>query len=177
MSRAIVSPAQAPLVGTLHLPGDKSLSHRRALFSLFVNDELRLTNYGSGDDCQTTLSCLKRLGKTVARNGTEVMISGPARCLSSELDCGNSGTTARLLMGILAGHEGAWTLTGDASLSRRPMDRVAAPLRLMGAQLELTGGHLPAQIAGRPEMASDRRRAINLRRDRRDEEYGVDGGI
>jgi 3-phosphoshikimate 1-carboxyvinyltransferase len=155
MSRAIISPAQAPLEGTLHLPGDKSLSHRRALFSLFVHDEVRLTNYGTGDDCQTTLNCLQSLGKSVARNETEVLISGPAGCLSAELDCGNSGTTARLLMGILAGHEGGWTLTGDTSLSARPMERVAVPLRMMGAQIELIDGHLPAHVVGRPLTGID----------------------
>lgn len=148
MSCAIISPAQAPLRGTINLPGDKSLSHRRALFSLFVKVEVRLSNYGTGDDCATTLTCLERLGKTVARTGPEVLISGPAGCHSAELDCGNSGTTARLLMGILAGHEGEWVLTGDASLSRRPMERVAIPLRKMGAQIELTNGHLPARIVG-----------------------------
>lgn len=116
--------------------------------SLYVADDVQLTNFGTGDDCLTTLKCIEQLGKTVRRDGGSVVINGPAGCRSAELDCGNSGTTTRLLMGILAGHEGEWTLAGDASLSRRPMARVAVPLRLMGAKIELTDGHLPARIVG-----------------------------
>jgi 3-phosphoshikimate 1-carboxyvinyltransferase len=130
------------------VPGDKSLSHRRALVSLFVHDEVHLSHFNTGNDCGCTLDCLERLGKTVTRRGDEVVISGVAECAPCSLDCGNSGTTARLLIGILAGREGHWTLTGDDSLSRRPMERVAEPLRRMGARIELTDGHLPARITG-----------------------------
>jgi len=146
--RAIITPATAPLRGEITLPGDKSISHRRALLSLFVNDDVRLANYGTGDDCLTTLACLERLGKTVVHNGNDVVISGEWSADSAALDCGNSGTTARLLMGILAAHKGTWTLHGDASLSRRPMERVAIPLRQMGARIELMDGCLPARIEG-----------------------------
>ena len=148
MHRAIITPATSPLQGTLNLPGDKSLSHRAALLSLFVEDEVRLANFGTGTDCETTLACVAQLGKRIEREGSEVILSGGAPEKSAELDCGNSGTTARLLMGMLAGKNGKWILRGDASLSKRPMERVAEPLRRMGARIELTDGCLPAKIEG-----------------------------
>jgi 3-phosphoshikimate 1-carboxyvinyltransferase len=150
MHCAIIQPARLPLRGTVNLPGDKSLSHRRALMSLFTDGDVRLTHFTSGADGQSTLNCLARLCKKVVREGNSITISGPADCKSADLDCGNSGTTARLLMGILAGRKGEWTLTGDESLSHRPMERVADPLRKMGARIELTDGHLPARIIGSP---------------------------
>ena len=149
MSRAVVTAAKQPLRGLIKLPGDKSISHRRALLSLFTDDTVHLSNFATGEDCLTTLKCVRKLGKSVAQNAASVEISGPTECQSAELDCGNSGTTARLLFGILAGREGEWTLSGDVSLSRRPMERVAVPLRKMGAHIELTDGHLPARIIGR----------------------------
>ena len=148
MSHAVVIRARAPLQGEIVVPGDKSISHRRALISLFVDSDVRLAHFNTGTDCCRTLDCLARLGKTVRRQGDNVTISGAAKCAAASLDCGNSGTTARLLMGILAGREGRWTLTGDDSLSRRPMERVAEPLRRMGARIELTNGCLPARIMG-----------------------------
>jgi 3-phosphoshikimate 1-carboxyvinyltransferase len=153
MSRAVVTAATAPLRGELRLPGDKSISHRRALLSLYVDGRVRLSRYAAGDDARTTLACVQKLGKRVTRCGDEVTIEGPAGCESGELDCGNSGTTARLLLGILAGHDGEWILHGDASLSRRPMERVAEPLRQMGAQITLHHGCLPAHIVGQPLTA------------------------
>lgn len=149
MSRVAVTRAAAALRGTVHVPGDKSISHRRALFSLFTDADVHLDHFNSGADCETTLVCLEKLGKMVRRENRNVAISGTAGFPPGELDCGNSGTTARLLMGILAGRIGEWTVTGDASLSRRPMERVAEPLRQMGAQIELTDGRLPARIVGR----------------------------
>jgi 3-phosphoshikimate 1-carboxyvinyltransferase len=148
VSHAVVIRAPAPLQGEIVVPGDKSISHRRALLSLFVDSDVRLAHFNTGTDCGRTLDCLARLGKTVRRQGDEIIISGAAECAAASLDCGNSGTTARLLMGILAGREGRWTLTGDDSLSRRPMERAAEPLRLMGAKIELTNGRLPARIMG-----------------------------
>ena len=148
MSHAVVIRARAPLQGEIVVPGDKSISHRRALISLFVDSDVRLAHFNTGTDCCRTLDCLERLGKTVRRQGDNVTISGAAECAAASLDCGNSGTTARLLMGILSGREGCWTLTGDDSLSRRPMERVAEPLRRMGARIELTNGGLPARITG-----------------------------
>jgi 3-phosphoshikimate 1-carboxyvinyltransferase len=148
MSRAVVSRAQAPLRGVMFVPGDKSISHRRALLSLFVDGDVHLAHFNTGADCTSTLGCLERLGKTVRREGDEVTLSGPAELAKAVLDCGNSGTTARLLMGILAGRKGEWTLIGDDSLSQRPMNRVAEPLRRMGARITLTHGCLPAKIVG-----------------------------
>jgi len=148
VSRAVITRARNPLQGKIVVPGDKSISHRRALLALWVDSDVRLAHFNSGADCACTLDCLERLGKTVRRQGDEIIISGAAECSRGSLNCGNSGTTARLLMGVLAGHEGRWTLTGDDSLSRRPMERVAEPLRRMGARIELTDGRLPARITG-----------------------------
>jgi 3-phosphoshikimate 1-carboxyvinyltransferase len=138
---------RAPLIGTVAPKGDKSVSIRRALFSIFTDEQVTLDNYGSGEDCLTALLCLRSLGKRVEIEGPRVTIEGGA-ANSCDLDCRNSGTTARLLMGLLAGRVGEWTLSGDASLSSRPMLRVAEPLRRMGAQIELADGKLPAKISG-----------------------------
>lgn len=138
-----------PLHGTVEIPGDKSISHRRALLALLCQEPVYLDNYGPGTDCRATLDCLIRLGKEVEKAGNTVTIFGEMSAREAELDAGNSGTTARLLMGLLAGLPGRWLIYGDESLSRRPMERVAAPLRKMGAQIELTEGKLPARIVGR----------------------------
>jgi 3-phosphoshikimate 1-carboxyvinyltransferase len=143
-----VFPAQKPLLGRIRLPGDKSLSIRRALLTLFTEREVVLENYGSGEDCLTALYCLERLGKSIRREQSRVSISGTFDSQNATLDCRNSGTCARLLMGILAGGDGDWTIIGDESLSSRPMERVATPLRCMGAKIELTNGRLPARIKG-----------------------------
>ncbi len=140
MSRAVITPARGPLRGVLRLPGDKSISHRRALLSLYVDGRVRLSRYAAGDDALTSLICLRQLGKQVTERSDDVIIEGPAGCASGELDCGNSGTTARLLMGILAGHDGEWILHGDASLSQRPMERVAEPLRRWARRSRSTMG-------------------------------------
>ncbi len=153
---AHVTAANSPLFAQLTLSGDKSVSIRRALFSLFTTDTIRLTNYGSGEDCQTALFCLGELGKRIEREENRVTISHRETPKQATLDCRNSGTTARLLMGLLAGREGEWTLVGDDSLSRRPMERVATPLRAMGAKIELaSGGCLPANIVGRTLKGTD----------------------
>lgn len=144
-----MKPALRPLQGTLALPGDKSISHRRALLALLSSVPCILEHFGSGEDCASSLHCLSTLGKHVTRSGSSVEISGHITSSEAVLDCGNSGTTARLLMGILAAQPGRWTLHGDASLSKRPMERVAAPLRQMGADIRLTDGHLPAVICGK----------------------------
>jgi len=149
MNRAVIIPPRRPLCGSPRLPGDKSISHRRALLSLCTRDDVVLENFASGEDAAVTLDCVARLGKRVTREGNRVTLSGAAKVASGELDCGNSGTTARLLMGILAARDGRWTLTGDASLSHRPMERAASPLRSMGAAIATTDGHLPVVIEGR----------------------------
>ncbi|MCB9365940.1 MAG: 3-phosphoshikimate 1-carboxyvinyltransferase [Calditrichaeota bacterium] len=141
--------ATTPLRARCVLPGDKSVSIRRALVSLLDAQTVTLENYGTGADCLAALSCIDALGKHVRRDGNKVTISGEAAKTSATLDCRNSGTTARLLMGLLAGRPGSWVLTGDSSLSARPMLRVVEPLRLMGAKIELSReGTLPARIEG-----------------------------
>ena len=146
---AIITSAQFSLCGRIRLPGDKSVSIRRALLTLFSEDDIRLEHYGSGEDCLTALYCLRQLGKEVIRTGDDVLIRGKFSKNCAILDCRNSGTTARLLMGLLCGVDGEWMLTGDESLSARPMERVAQPLREMGAEIVLREGRLPASIRGR----------------------------
>lgn len=120
--------------------GDKSISHRAALFNAIAEGQAQITNYSPGGDCATTLQCLRDLGVTVAHEGSTVCIEGMGlrglREPESVLDCGNSGTTTRLLTGLLAGQSFFSVLTGDQSLRRRPMARVAEPLRSMGARIE-----------------------------------------
>lgn len=142
------------LQGRLQLPGDKSISHRYALLASLADGRSTLHHYAPGADCQTTLDCLTRLGVPIVRDGETVIVDGrglggfgsPGR----PLDCGNSGTTARLLAGMLAAQPFATTLAGDASLSRRPMRRIMAPLSEMGARFEATDDHLPLTIHGGP---------------------------
>ena len=148
MTVAFIKRIDTPLRGVIKVPGDKSVSHRRALLSLLCREPVHIENFGPGKDCRATLDCIERLGKTVNVSGVDVTISGEMNIREAELDAANSGTTARLAMGLLAGIPGKWTIRGDASLSKRPMERVAAPLRKMGARIKLTDGKLPAHITG-----------------------------
>jgi 3-phosphoshikimate 1-carboxyvinyltransferase len=140
--------------GELRLPGDKSISHRAAMLSSLVPGQSILQNFSSAQDCAATLECLQALGVRVVSDGSTVVIegvgpSGLQQPLQS-LDAQNSGTTMRLLAGILAGQPFPATITGDDSLRTRPMLRVAEPLRLMGAQLEVeSNGCAPLRINGR----------------------------
>ncbi len=146
---ARITAAEQPLRTRITLSGDKSVSIRRALFSLLESRPVSLENFGTGADCQTALTCIETLGKHVKREGNLLVISGEATRSGTTLDCRNSGTTARMLMGMLAGREGEWKIIGDESLSRRPMGRVAEPLQLMGARIDLhKGGSLPARVLG-----------------------------
>jgi 3-phosphoshikimate 1-carboxyvinyltransferase len=155
--------------GTVRVPGDKSISHRAALFNALGDGVAHITNFSSGADCGSTLQCLEQLGVSVARDGARVDIEGRGlRGLQEPadvLDCGNSGTTMRLLSGILAGAGFFAVLSGDSSLRRRPMARVAEPLRSAGAHINgRDGGGLPPLAIGpsgrlkgvehRPEVAS-----------------------
>lgn len=160
----------APRVrGTLRVPGDKSISHRAALFNALGDGVAHITNFSSGADCGSTLSCLRALGVTIERDGDRVAIEGRGvRGLAEPndvLDCGNSGTTMRLLSGVLAGAGLFAVLSGDSSLRRRPMARIAEPLRQAGARIQgRDGGRLPPLAIGpsprlrgvehRPEVAS-----------------------
>ena len=138
--------------GSLRLPGDKSISHRYAMLGAFAEGVSRFTNFSTGADCASTLACMEALGAEVKRlEGDAVEIRGVAGRVSPSdrpLDCGNSGSTMRMLSGMLAAQDGRFTLTGDESLSRRPMERIRRPLEAMGARLTLTEGHAPVTIEG-----------------------------
>ncbi|MHB1652284.1 MAG: 3-phosphoshikimate 1-carboxyvinyltransferase [Desulfitobacteriaceae bacterium] len=142
------------VAGEIRVPGDKSISHRAALFGGMAHGETHITNFLPGEDCLSTLGCLQGLGVEWERQGAEVWIRGQGMENWREpvdiLDVGNSGTTIRLLLGVLAGSPFSTTLTGDASIRRRPMRRVTEPLRQMGARiLGRQGGDLaPLTIAG-----------------------------
>ncbi len=144
--------------GSLRLPGDKSISHRYAMLAGIAEGKSRLENYSTGADCATTLGCLRSLDVHWERTdgaANVIEIAGRGLGLSppdQPLDCGNSGSTMRMLSGIMAGQDFSSELFGDESLSRRPMARVMKPLTAMGAQitaspedrppLRIRGGHL-----------------------------------
>src|SRR5438045_9504271 len=119
-SSVVIRPARN-LQGTVRLPGDKSISHRYAMLGAIAEGATRLTNFSPGADCASTLSCLRSLGVECERTETEVVIQGRTlEAPQSALDCGNSGSTMRMLSGILASQQFSSELTGDESLSRRP---------------------------------------------------------
>lgn len=156
----------ASVGGRVVVPGDKSISHRYALLGALAEGRTRLSNYAPGSDCAATLSCLAALGVPVFREGDRVEIEGLGigglRAPDGVLDANNSGSTMRMLAGVLAGHPFTSEITGDASLRRRPMRRVAVPLERMGARVEHHDGRPPLRIHGgslrgiefRPEVAS-----------------------
>jgi 3-phosphoshikimate 1-carboxyvinyltransferase len=141
----IIRPAKN-ILGSLRLPGDKSISHRYAMLAAIANGTTRLGNFSSGADCASTLGCVQQLGCAVrkAKDGV-IEIDGRERLQPprESLDCGNSGSTMRMLSGILAGHDFACSLHGDESLSRRPMGRIITPLRQMGAEITAAAGDRP----------------------------------
>ena len=155
---ALVRPARN-LLGSLRLPGDKSISHRYAMLGGLAEGTTRLTNFSTGADCASSLACVAALGAKVARGeagsveitGTGGVFNAPA----GPLDCGNSGSTMRMMSGLLAAHPHTFTLIGDESLSKRPMERIRKPLEAMGARIELTGGHAPVTIHGGPLVGVD----------------------
>lgn len=134
------------------MPGDKSISHRLALFGAVAFGDTRVRNFSEAADCQSTLGCLEELGVAVVREPGLVTLRGRGfealRAPARPLDAGNSGSTLRMLSGILAGRPFKATITGDESLRRRPVERVAAPLRAMGAKLNATDGRPPLTIEG-----------------------------
>jgi 3-phosphoshikimate 1-carboxyvinyltransferase len=145
-----------PLRGTLRVPPDKSLSHRSALVAAMASEPVRIRNYLEAGDTNSTLAAVQALGAIVQRDGGELVIRGcglrNAQPPAGAIDVGNAGTLMRLLPGWLAGQDGGrWTLDGDASIRRRPVDRIAAPLGAMGAEIDATGGRLPPfTVTGRP---------------------------
>jgi 3-phosphoshikimate 1-carboxyvinyltransferase len=154
----IVRPAQN-VFGSLRLPGDKSISHRYGMLAAFAEGTSRFSNFSTGADCASTLSCMEALGAKVRRledGRIEVTgVGGRVTPAQKPLDCGNSGSTMRMISGLLAPQEGRFTLVGDASLSRRPMERIQKPLEEMGARLTLTEGHAPLTIDGGTLKAID----------------------
>ncbi len=158
MSTVSIRPAQN-IRGELRLPGDKSISHRYALLAAIAQGRTRLENFSTGADCASTLNCLRALGCAVEQSADGVVeIEGLGRELRSPvapLDCGNSGSTMRMLAGILAGQDFTTELVGDASLSRRPMARVIEPLTAMGARIASQGGRPPLRISGGKLRAID----------------------
>ena len=140
------------VAGTLRLPGDKSISHRYGMLAGIAEGITRLENFSTGADCASTLACLKTLGVQWERSQNSVTIHGRGPKLlapMAALDCGNSGSTMRMLSGILAGQEFSSELIGDESLTRRPMARIIAPLEAMGAKITARdGGRPPLRITG-----------------------------
>lgn len=138
--------------GRFTLPGDKSISHRAAILGAMAEGTTRVRNYSSAADCASTLACLRGLGVEVRREGAEVGIESGGveawRAPGAVLDAENSGSTIRMLAGALAGRPFRSAITGDESLRRRPVERVAAPLRAMGATVLTTGGRPPMTIDG-----------------------------
>jgi 3-phosphoshikimate 1-carboxyvinyltransferase len=151
LTAATIAPAHC-VRGRLRVPGDKSISHRYALLASVADGRSRLRGYAPGVDCRSTLSCVARLGVDVAEDTTTIFLLGRGlgqlRSTPAALDAGNSGTTMRLVAGILAGHSFSTTLVGDESLSRRPMRRVIAPLERMGARIDSVDGHAPLIVHG-----------------------------
>jgi len=146
-----IKPARR-LNGTCYLPGDKSISHRAALIAALANGTSHISNFSTSLDCAATLSCLRALGVSVEHQGNRVRVEGRGlrqlQSVATPLDCGNSGTTMRLLAGILAAQEFPTILTGDEFLNARPMKRIIEPLESMGAQIFSLDGHPPLQITG-----------------------------
>src|SRR6187401_1326725 len=145
-----VTPAPS-IAGALRVPGDKSISHRYALLAAIAGGRSTIANYAPGADCASTLSCVEALGAIVSRTPAAredepplVTIDGRGlRAPAAPLDCGNSGSTMRMLGGVVAAHPFISTLAGDASLSRRPMRRIIGPLSQMGATIAAGPGDRP----------------------------------
>ena len=160
----IIRPARN-ILGSLRVPGDKSISHRYAMLAALASGTSRFDNFAPGADCASTLACVHALGCAVQRdeNGT-VTVDGLGPDLRqpiAPLDCGNSGSTMRMLSGILAAQPFPSELIGDASLSRRPMKRIIEPLIQMGARITAANGdRAPLQIQGRKLHAIDYRPAV-----------------
>ena len=140
------------LSGRLTMPGDKSMSHRAAMFAAIAEGTTKIGNFAASADCASTLGCLSALGIGVEREGSNVTVKGAGKngftTPKSDLDCGNSGTTMRLMAGILSGQRFESVLTGDESLQKRPMKRVIDPLTQMGASIASENGCAPLRIKG-----------------------------
>ena len=134
-------------VGTLQLPGDKSISHRAIMLSTIADGVSYVRNLNDGEDLQSTINILKQCGASIEQRNNEIIIDGKKlQSPSKELDCGNSGTTTRLIAGLLASQKLTFSLVGDESLSKRPMKRIITPLKEMGCKISSNNGLLPLSI-------------------------------
>lgn len=144
----------APLRGEITVPGDKSISHRAVMFGALAKGTTSITNFLKGADCLSTISCFEKMGIEIEQLPSEILIHGKGlhglNAPETILDAGNSGTTTRLLSGILAGQAFCTTLTGDASIQKRPMTRIITPLSQMGGKIESLSdnGCAPLKITG-----------------------------
>lgn len=151
-----INKAKQPLRGTIAVPGDKSVSHRAVMLGALARGTTRIRNFLQGADCLSTIDCFSHMGILVDNLGDEVLVHGKGlHGLSAPdqiLDVGNSGTTTRLISGILAGQSFESELTGDASIQSRPMKRIMRPLSKMGAMVESIRGNdcVPLRICGGP---------------------------
>ena len=156
-SSVIVSPARG-FRGSVMLPGDKSISHRYAMLAGFAEGTSRLTNFSTGADPHSSLGCMAAMGAKVETVGKTIEVTGTGGVLAQpvgDLDCGNSGSTMRMLAGLVAAQKGTYRFVGDESLTVRPMERIRKPLELMGARIELTDGHAPMVVHGTGLKAID----------------------
>src|SRR5579859_790507 len=156
-SQAIVRPARN-VRGSVALPGDKSISHRYAMLAGIAEGPTRIENYSTGADCASTLGCIRSLGVAWERKNNAIEVQGRGSTLTSPtgpLDCGNSGSTMRMLSGIVAGQNFTSEMIGDESLSRRPMARVITPLSAMGAKIASHESKPPLRISGASLKAID----------------------
>jgi len=137
----------ARITGHVAVPGDKSISHRSLLIGALSAGPTRVRGFGRGGDTESTIGAVRALGGFVDDADDRELVVHGADFRDAEIDCGNAGTLIRLLAGLLAGRNGTYVLTGDESLSSRPMERIAEPLRRMGAQIDTADGHAPLRIA------------------------------
>ena len=154
-----IEPVSA-LDGHVAVPGDKSISHRAVLIGALCDGETRVTGFGRSADTEATIDAMRALGAEVLDDDVDALtVRGVGlrglRAAAAPIDCGNAGTLMRLIAGVLAGHDGRTELVGDASLSSRPMERIAGPLRRMGATIETTDGHAPLVVQGASLRAID----------------------
>lgn len=156
----VVQPARSVL-GRVRPPGDKSISHRYALFAALADGVSEISGYSTGADCRSTLECLRGLGVTIDETGRgpeglRLRVAGRGvrglREVGGVLDAGNSGTTIRMFSGVLAAHPFSTTMTGDESLRSRPMKRIIVPLERMGARIDSTDGRPPLTVHGRADL-------------------------
>jgi 3-phosphoshikimate 1-carboxyvinyltransferase len=140
--------------GRLRLPGDKSISHRAALIAALASGRSEISNFSTARDCASTLNCLRELGTSIEQRPGKLVFAGDQKLVApgKALDCGNSGSTLRILTGLLAGHDISAELVGDESLSSRPMRRIIEPLELMGARIQATDGKAPLKVRGSDKL-------------------------